>query len=106
MIKAGKFDPVTLVRTVVIFLAVSRLTRLLLDDKIAEPIRGKLESSSSENLQYLASCPMCTSMWVGLLVAVLPVPKRLLVALAASEAAILVRVVEARLEQNQTVWGS
>jgi hypothetical protein len=49
-------------------LATYRGTRLIVEDKVAEPIRDKIwETFDVENsyLGYLISCPFCASVWVG-----------------------------------------
>jgi hypothetical protein len=46
-------------------LAVFRLTRLLVEDKIAEPIRDRLAANAEGRLAYFVTCPWCVSMWVA-----------------------------------------
>lgn len=50
-------------------LAVYRLTKLVIDDKITEDVREKVWEKyppESTKIGYLFSCPWCVSMWVGL----------------------------------------
>ena len=89
--------------TILRALAVSRLARLLNEDYIAEPVRDWMESSKSEHLQYLATCPACASFWAAVLSLVLP--KKLLLVLALSEATVLVRLFEHRPEDTASAWG-
>lgn len=46
-------------------LATSRLTRLVIDDKITEPIRNRLHDLNSPTLSYLITCPWCVSIWAA-----------------------------------------
>jgi hypothetical protein len=55
-------DPVTLI---VGGLAVHRLTRLLVEDKIAEPVRDRLTANAEGRLAYFVTCPWCVSVWVA-----------------------------------------
>jgi hypothetical protein len=56
-------DPVTLI---VGGLAVHRLTRLLVEDTIADPIRDRIREAAPEGrLAYFLTCPWCVSVWVA-----------------------------------------
>jgi len=56
-------DPVTLT---VGALAVHRLTRLALNDKITEPWRDRIQDEAPDGrLAYFVTCPWCVSIWVG-----------------------------------------
>lgn len=58
-------DPVDLVLGA---LAVHRLTRLVVDDKITEPLRERVTGAGDdepEGLAYFVTCPWCVSMWVA-----------------------------------------
>jgi len=47
-------------------LAVYRLTRLVVEDTIAEPIRDRIVEAAPEGrLAYFLTCPWCVSVWVG-----------------------------------------
>lgn len=50
-------------------LAVHRVTRLLIADKITDPLRGRLTFTSTggyrPTLGYLLSCPWCVSVYVA-----------------------------------------
>jgi len=46
-------------------LAVHRLTRLLVEDKITEPVRERLSANAEGRLAYFVTCPWCVSMWVA-----------------------------------------
>ena len=87
--------------TVTDVLAAARITRLLVDDKITEPIRKELVQSDNEYLSYLPTCPMCVSVWAGAAVATGLIPRKLKYALALSEAAIITRKL---LESLPTRW--
>lgn len=72
-------------------LATARITRLVTEDEIAQPLRDAMEQSGSEKLEYLATCPYCVSVWAGLLVTLKIVPKPVRRALALSEAVVAFR---------------
>lgn len=56
-------DPVTLA---VGALAVHRLTRLVVEDTIADPIRDRIRERAPEGrLAYFLTCPWCVSVWIG-----------------------------------------
>jgi len=47
-------------------LAVHRITRLALEDRITEPFRERVQEAAPEGrLAYFVTCPWCVSMWVG-----------------------------------------
>jgi hypothetical protein len=49
-------------------LAVHRLTHLVIDDKITEPLRDKIYDRFGQPMDtwtYLFTCPWCVSIWVG-----------------------------------------
>lgn len=83
-------------------LAVARITRLVVDDKITEPMRQEvIEHSGSESLSYLVQCPYCVSVWAGLAVSFGLVPRKVRYALALSEATTTMRTL---LESLPTRW--
>ena len=51
-------------------LAVHRLTKLVIDDKITEDLRNKVYEKYGEpadsKISYLTTCPWCVSMYLGL----------------------------------------
>lgn len=50
-------------------LAVYRLTKLVIDDKLTEDVRNKVFETfppESTKVGYLFTCPWCVSIWVGL----------------------------------------
>jgi hypothetical protein len=55
-------DPVLLL---VSGLAVYRLTRLLVADKITERPRDRLAQAARGRLAYFVTCPWCVSVWVA-----------------------------------------
>jgi hypothetical protein len=56
-------DPVTLI---VGALATHRLTRLLVEDEVTEPLRNAAAGRNPEGrLAYFARCPWCVSTWVA-----------------------------------------
>jgi hypothetical protein len=70
-------------------LATSRLTRLVVEDRITEGgRRWVVEQSGSELAGYLVGCPACISIYVGLGVAI--IPRRVRWGLALSETTILI----------------
>lgn len=77
---------------VVYVLAVKRLTRLVVEDEIARPLRDAA-IQENDTLGFLVQCPSCVSIWAAL--AVLLIPKPLRLPLAGSEAAIFVSNFEA-----------
>lgn len=51
-------------------LATARLTRLITQDEIMEPIRDEIAGRApSSRLAYLVTCPICVSVWAGAVVA-------------------------------------
>jgi len=48
-------------------LAVYRITRLVVADKVTEPIRERVweERGAEKGLGYFVTCPWCVSFWVG-----------------------------------------
>ena len=73
-------------------LAVSRLTRLIVDDDIAQPLRDLVAAidPDRENVGYLVTCNACSSIWLAA-VTLLIVPRKLQAVLALSEATVLLR---------------
>jgi hypothetical protein len=56
-------DPVALT---VGALAVFRLTRVVVEDTIADPIRDRIVEAAPEGrLAYFVTCPWCVSVWVA-----------------------------------------
>lgn len=58
----------TATRLVNDILAVKRLTKLVQDDYITEPLRDKFYKKFPPNTSkvgYLVSCPWCLSIWIG-----------------------------------------
>lgn len=54
-------------------LATRRGTRLVMEDKITEPIRNLIfKHSPNHPLAYLITCPWCTSIWVAAVLVILP----------------------------------
>lgn len=55
-------------------LAVHRLTKLVIDDHITEPLRNKVYERfgdpSESKISYLVGCPWCVSVYMGLGVSV------------------------------------
>lgn len=76
-------------------LAASRLSRLITDDYVTEPLR-KWMSSKGEGMEYLSTCPACTSIYTGVVAYFLPRSVKLI--LAASEITTVMRKVESKLE--------
>lgn len=68
-------------------LATSRLSRLLVDDYIMEPVRDWMQATHPQ-LAYLSSCRACASVWAA--AATMILPRRVVQLLAASEVAIVV----------------
>jgi hypothetical protein len=65
---------VTPLDLVVDALATSRLTRLVVDDELTEPIREyiwKNHSPEDTKLGYFVTCPFCVSIWAGGVVALI-----------------------------------
>lgn len=48
-------------------LATYRLTRLLVEDRILQPVRDRVmdRHGPTTQLGYFVTCPWCVSMWVG-----------------------------------------
>lgn len=81
-----------LVLLVVNVFAVHRLTHLVIDDKITEPLRDKIFDRFGQPMDtwtYLFTCPWCVSIWVAaiavaglLLIPLVWIPVALLLALS------------------------
>jgi hypothetical protein len=55
-------------------LATERITRLVVDDELTAPLREyvwKNHSPEDTKLGYFLTCPFCTSIWAGAVIAVL-----------------------------------
>lgn len=72
-------------------LATARITRLITEDKITEPIRDWVEGTfPGSKVAYLVSCPLCVSVWAAGAISVAPQAAEPLVRmLALSEATIV-----------------
>lgn len=71
--------------TAITALATYRVTKLLIEDEITEPVRSRIQEKfppESTKIGYLTTCPWCVSVWVALPVYFLP--KSVKTALAAS----------------------
>lgn len=58
-------------REVLITLAVKRITRLVTEDKITEPLRDSVaekDPTPEKSLTYLVNCPMCVSVWASIFI--------------------------------------
>ena len=79
-------------------LAVSRLTRLVVDDKVAESLRFKVMGRFPQSkVSYLVTCTACTSVWAAFAVLAagkVPGIRWAVRALALSEMAIVLRKVQ------------
>ena len=53
-------------------LATHRLTKLVIDDKIAEPLRNEVLKRVPDDgkIAYLLTCPWCVSIWTGTAVSI------------------------------------
>jgi len=62
-----------LIRFVVFLLAVYRLSRLIIEDEIADDVREWVfaHTKNGGKLQYLITCYWCTSFWVAIPLAIL-----------------------------------
>lgn len=57
-----------LVTLLIDFIAVYRLTKLVIDDEIMEEVREAIWEkfpAESTKIGYLITCPWCTSIWMG-----------------------------------------
>lgn len=70
-------------------LAVWRITTLVTEDRIAQPVRDAINSRSPEWARYLVSCRACVSFWAGVAVASGLVPRPVTRALALSALSML-----------------
>jgi len=78
-------------------LATRRITRLLVEDEITRPLREKIGRYHAK-AGYLVTCPYCVSVWAGGVVAFL-LPRKVRIALALSEGAILVGTASGLIEE-------
>lgn len=81
----------TLSDLVLTALAAGRLSRLITEDEITEPLRDWMQGQSPR-LAYLSSCTSCMSVYGA--VAAVMMPRKLRAALAASELVILAKTIE------------
>lgn len=60
------FDP-NLIHLLLLALATFRLTRLIIEDQIFEPVRNRIWAKYPPTTQigYLFTCPWCVSIWAG-----------------------------------------
>jgi hypothetical protein len=78
-------------------LAVARLTRLVVEDQLTQPLRDVIDGNYQESrVAYLVHCPRCMSVWAGLAVVLLSrsrysAPRGMVRMLALSEATIALR---------------
>ena len=98
-------------RPVVLALATIRLTQLVTDDELTEPIRDKTDEwakkagygSLPDRLSYLVSCQRCVSVWAAAAVLVgsrLRVARPLVYTLAVSQAALYTITVADRVQSS------
>lgn len=68
--KGSKVTPITIILDI---LAVIRLTRLINEDVITEPLRNLVWSKFPPNtkLGYILTCPWCMSIWAALAITIL-----------------------------------
>lgn len=78
-------------------MATWRLTRLVVEDKITEPIREQV-AQAGPTLAYGIECPACVSVWAALAISTGLVPRKVRVALAMSAVVLAVKWAD---EQNQ-----
>lgn len=84
-------------------LAAARITRLIVEDEVAEPLR-KLAfkvDPESKHVGFIVTCHACSSVWAGLLLYVAPnwiIPKRVREALAVSELTLLIKAGRDKVE--------
>jgi hypothetical protein len=97
-------------KALILALASARLTQLVVDDEIAEPMRKKLDKAVMDDPNYgpldvlaeIVNCHACTSVWAGagVLVAEQTGVGRFLVrVLALSQAALAVKAVIERIDR-------
>lgn len=84
-------------------LAASRLTRLVVEDEVAAPLRRAAFKGDPESrhIGYIVTCHSCTSVWVALLLVIAPkwiIPRRIREALAVSEIVLLIHALRNRIE--------
>lgn len=77
-------------------LATARLTRLITEDAITEPLRDKIMGRWPDSkLSYFVTCTACTSVWAAAAVLVVPRNRRWVVRmLALSELAIMAKRID------------
>lgn len=60
-----------MMRELLATLAIKRITRLVVEDKITEPLRESVsekDPTPNKSLTYLVNCPMCVSVWASIFV--------------------------------------
>ena len=84
-------------------LAAARITRLIVEDEVADPFRKwafKVDPQS-KHIGFIVTCHACTSVWAGLLLHVAPrwvIPRRVREALAVSELTLLMKAGRDKVE--------
>ena len=87
------------VDVIALVLATRRLTHLVVDDKITEPVRDAIFMSFGYSfwIRYLLTCTRCTSVWAAIVVLMLSrhrATKVIASILALSEASIIIDEIE------------
>lgn len=91
-------------------LATKRITRFVVEDELAEPIRENSFIHKHEKLQYLVNCPYCVSVYAGAAVAISSmlfpkVAKAATYALALAEVVAISKDLEAQREALEENFG-
>lgn len=96
-------------KSLILALASARLTQLVVDDSITEPVRDKIherpgDETWSNVLDEVVNCHACTSVWAGAGVLAAehagPVGRFLVRVLALSQAALAVKSVIERIDRG------
>jgi hypothetical protein len=99
------------VKALVMALATARLTQLVVDDDITEPVRAKLADAVKADPAYtwkdvldeIVNCHACTSVWAGAGILLAgrmgPVGRFLVQTLALSQATLLTKTVIERIDR-------
>lgn len=66
MLPEEAFASLNLTTLLVLALCVYRVTKLIVDDTIADPPRNWVFTHAPEKVVELVQCPWCSSFWVGM----------------------------------------
>jgi hypothetical protein len=94
---------ISIVQFIILTLATYRLSRLIVEDTVTEPLRDAIWNrfNPSQGIGYLITCYWCTSFWVAsllvLMFIIVPVPTTAMALILALSS--MVGIISARMDQ-------